>query len=488
MEFLEYYRIVRDRIWIVVLLAAVAAIVVIVYSVLPPSSYSARGQILVQPEAAVWMQRSGNQVEPVARRDFWLTLIQVARDEQAVLYPAAERAGITDPRVLQKLKPVSLRQESGSSIATLTASAPAAEQATALTEAAMVVLAEAWDRVRERHAEELKSDLATVLTQVEEQLGPLQAQMDAYAGERAPGTPEAQLASLEARVSAVQGQVQGAELELELAEDNLAALRGLAQSEFARPLGEQQYGGLVTGELRTLLDQLDDARDELARQLEVRTEEHPSVKALQQHIAALEEDIAEIRRSGSALQGAGSPLAAQILDAQLKVSEARRRIDLLRAQELELSALLPAYRARADEFGKIATRYAELVAQKTELSREIDELEAEQRRLAETDDITPVSTGKAALLPTGRTLAKTAFLFLAAVAAGVIVGVLAILLLHYMDVSFKNAYEAERMIRRRVLASIPRSDIMLAPVTELEAPLQGPGVGPAAPSDEGREG
>ena len=43
MEFLEYYHIIRSRIWLALTMAAVAFVVVTVYQVLPPAHWEARG-------------------------------------------------------------------------------------------------------------------------------------------------------------------------------------------------------------------------------------------------------------------------------------------------------------------------------------------------------------------------------------------------------------------------------------------------------------
>ncbi len=472
MEFIEYYRIVKDRVWIVVLVASVAAIIVVVYSVVPPSEYEARGRIRVYGEAALVMTRTGDNAGPSALRDFWYTLFQMLNSDH-VLYLSAQEAGITDPRAIDNLKPIKGRQESGSSVARITAWAPTPAQAEALTDAAMSVLREQWDASRLGRVKGIEIDLGNVLSQVEEDLAPFEEQMAGYAEQPVPGTPRDRLATIEARVSSLEGQIQGAEIELILAQDNVASLRRLAHGEMALPLGQQQYGGLLAGELRTLHQALENMRDELARQLEYRTEEHPAVKALRGQIADVEEDIAELRSGEAVAEGLGSPLQSQILAAELAVNQARRRIEVLQAESLNLGSQLPAYRARAEEFGEIATQYARLMSEKSALLRELDELSAERRRLEQTEDIEIMDV--AVVQPTGRTIGKTILLLFAGIAGGIVIGILAILLLHYVDLTYKNSYEAERLIGRRVLASIPRTDIMLAPVHEAEPPPEEPG-------------
>jgi len=461
MEFLEYYRIIRDRVWIVVLTASVAVVIVGVMSVLPPSEYTARGRILVHGEASLIMRRTGDRVGPESLRDFWYTLFQVLGSDM-VLYRSAQQAGITDPRVVENLDPVQGRQESRSSVARITASAPKSDQAEDLTNTAMEVLREQWDAFRLNHIEQIEADLKTVLSQTEENLKPVEQRMEGYRTTERPGVPPDWLNSLEARISSLEGQIQGAEIEVELGQDRIESLRALQRGESALPLGAQEYGGVVAGELRTLHQELDDRRDELAAMLEYRTEEHPAVEALKNHIAELEEDIDAVRSGETPTTGVPSPLEAQVIDAELALQDARHRIQVLQAQALELRAQLPAYRAQAREYAEIANEYAKLTGERDAILAELDELDAERRRLQETDDIEVLD--EAMVLPTGRTVGKTILLFFAGIMGGGIIGVLAILVLHYVDVTFKNAYEAARLSRRRVLVAIPRTDIVFEPI------------------------
>ncbi|MFW6156849.1 MAG: hypothetical protein ACOC7J_05995, partial [Armatimonadota bacterium] len=72
--------------------------------------------------------------------------------------------------------------------------------------------------------------------------------------------------------------------------------------------------------------------------------------------------------------------------------------------------------------------------------------------------------------PSGRTPAKSALLLFAGLIGGAVIGILAVLLLHYIDATFKNAYEARRLSGRRVLGAIPRTDIIMAPEEPAEEP------------------
>ncbi len=503
MEFLEYYRIIRDRIWIILLAASVAAVIVIVYSIVPPSSYSAKGRIVVRPEAALIMQRTGNEVAVGRTPNLWQTLLQLLQSQE-VLYRAASRAGITDPQVVRELKPIKGRQLSASSIAEVTASAPTPEQAVALTDAAMMMLHQIWTESRLDHIGTLTDELEAILAQTEEDLAPLQAEMDRYAQSGSPGTPADRLHALETRIVSLEGQIEGAELELALAQDHVNALRSLLASGEAAALGgEQQYGGILAGELRTLHNELEDKRDELERQLKYRTEEHPAVQALRESIANLEEDIAELRSGDEIPAGAGSPLAAQVLDAQLAAQDAQHRIQVLQATVLDLQARLPEYRRRAEQFEEVADRHAELVAEKAALEAELDQLAAEQGRLtasleagqAESEGAPDSGDEEAAGRPAadiyvldparleepGGGIVRTVFLLFTGIMGGGVIGIIAVLLLHYIDVTYKNAHEAERLIQRRVLGAIPRTDIMLAPVEV--APET-----PAPPETSGEDG
>jgi len=460
MEFLEYYRIITGRIWIVIATAAVAAIVVVVYLIIPPSKYEARGRILVRNEAAIMMVRSADSVTSVQSQDFWYTLFQVLESD-TVRYRAAREAGINDPRIVENLEPIEGRQLSRSSVAQISADAPGPDLAVELTDAAMAVIREAWDEFRLAHIGQINTELDTVLSQVEEQLVPLEEQMDAYQKSEEAGTPADQVTALEARINTLQGQIQGAEIELQLAQDRVASLRELGPVGTGASTAGLQYGGALAEELRTMRRQLEGLRDQRAAMLEHRTEEHPAIIALNAQIADLQEDMEALRRGEGDLPAAPTPLDAQLLDGQLAVSDARRRIEVLQGQLTEARSQLPVARARAEEFVEFAQEYERLKGQERSILAQFDKLEAEKRRLEQTEDIDILD--EAVLQPSGRTPAKAVMLSFAGIIGGAVVGILAILLLHYVDATFKNAHDAARLSGRRVLGAIPRTDIVMAP-------------------------
>ncbi len=466
MEFLEYYRIVRGRIWIVIATALVAAIVVGVYLVIPPSSYTARGRILVHTEASTMTVRVGNNVQTTQDQGFWYTLFQVLETD-TVRFRAAQEAGITDPRVVDKLEPIEGRQLSRSSVAQISAEAPGSEMAVKLTEAGMEVLRQAWDEFRLAHIKQISTELNGVLAGVQDELKPLELRMDSYKSAEEAGTPSDRLMALEARINSLEGQVQGGEIELKLAEDRVVSLRELGRISGTGSMASA-YAGPVTEELRTMRKQLEELQDTLTAMLASRTEEHPAVIALQDQIADLQADIEAVRTGQVELPGPPSPIEAQVVDAQLAVADARHRIEVLTSLSIELKAQLPVYRTRAEEFDEFAREYDKLKTQERTVLAQFDQLDAEKRRLEQTEDIEILD--EAVLLPSGRTPVKSVFLTVAGILGGAIVGILAVLLLHYVDATFKNAYEARRLSGRRVLGAIPRTDIVMAPLSLADAP------------------
>ena len=484
MEFLEYYRIVRGRIWIVIATALVAAIVVAVYLVIPPSSYTARGRILVHTEASIMTVRVGDNVQTTRDEGFWYTLFQVLETD-TVRLRAAQAAGISDPRIVDKLEPIEGRQLSRSSVAQISAEAPGAEMATNLTDSAMEVLREAWDAFRLEHIDQIRKELKGVLEVVQKDLEPLELKMTAYKGAAETGTPSDRLMALEARINSLEGQIQGAEIELKLAEDRVVSLRELGRISGTGPASA--YAGPVSEELRVMRKALDQLQDTLTAMLEYRTEEHPAVIALRAQIADLQADLDAVRTGQVELPGAPSPMETQVIDAQLAVADARHRIEVLNALSTELKAQLPVYRTRAEDFAEFATEYEKAKSQERTLLVQFDQLDAEERRLKQTEDITILDA--AVLLPSGRTPVKSVFLTIAGILAGAMIGILAVLLLHYVDATFKNADEARRLSGRRVLGAIPRTDIVMAPVSlmdEPEASVDAPEV-PQPTEDDGDE-
>ncbi|MFW6437979.1 MAG: hypothetical protein ACOCZ7_03100, partial [Armatimonadota bacterium] len=107
MEFVEYYRIIRRRIWIAVVLAALAAAIVVVARLLPQEiDYPASGRVLVHEAAQRDIALTENQVlvgTPENPERFWRDLDQFV-GSRFMLQAASEEMGIAPQEAGEQLR------------------------------------------------------------------------------------------------------------------------------------------------------------------------------------------------------------------------------------------------------------------------------------------------------------------------------------------------------------------------------------------------
>jgi len=147
MEFLEYYRVVRERIWIVLVTTGVILLMVIIYQLTPPSTYEATGSLRVYETANQFVTQRADTVVVGGSRLFWDTLLQVGRSRELVR-EAAARIGITGPDIVKRLKSFKVERPSRSNIVNFTAFADEPEKTLRLARAGMEALIEYWRQMR----------------------------------------------------------------------------------------------------------------------------------------------------------------------------------------------------------------------------------------------------------------------------------------------------------------------------------------------------
>ncbi|MCD6352128.1 MAG: hypothetical protein J7M26_08405 [Armatimonadetes bacterium] len=449
MEFLEYYRVIKERIWLVLVTTGVILLMVVIYQMTPPSTYEATGSLRVNQGADQFTWQRGNEAVIGSNRLFWDTFIQVGESRELVR-EAAARIGITGPDIVKRLKSFDLKRPSRSNIVNFTAYAEGPKKAVDLAQAGMQALIEYWRRMRLTLAEEVRKSLAEHLTKTESDLQQAEAELKKYESPNLPGTPEDQMLAVQQELLAVQSQLASARIELSLAQDRASAVRQLAREEANKPLSER--AATASPEVASLQQQKAQLELRLTTMLQKKTREHPDVKALEAQIAEIDKKLKEQpKKQGEEI---GGPFQEQILNAELDARAARGKITALEKRLQELQSQLPALRERAKAYKEAAQRVDQVRTLRDGIRAQVRKVEAEITRLKDAKDIEILDRPR--LAPSPKTMKKFLLLFVAGGFMGLVLGSMLALVMRYVDITVKNEQDVAQMLGKRTLAIIPR--------------------------------
>ncbi|MGI5817283.1 MAG: hypothetical protein ACOX9R_04220 [Armatimonadota bacterium] len=495
MEFIEYYRIIRRRIWIAIVIAALTSAVVVVARLLPEEVvYPATGRVLVHETAQRQTRLRGNEVIIGSAEDdqrFWQDLNQFL-GSRFVMEAAAREMGIPLGEALGQLQPPRAERIQGSSAALIYVAATgvpaqtfdpnvsnARDVALRYCDAVMATLADVWRQRRAADLERVRFTLNQREPILQSEIAQIQRRTDELAREYGGVTPTGVLDRLTSELALVEQQIVNTEMARGTAEARSEALAGQAgRLPEAAPMEVAAVDPRVQSLRQTILER----QIELDEQLTRRTAEHEEVKALEATIERLKERLRELEASTASREI--SPQASTILlqttiNANVEAAAVSRQLELLQSRAGEIRGRLPDVRADARVFEDVAARLTSAQASYNTLLDSLDRIEAEEDLLEQTPLFEVLSEAEPRHVARG--LGAFLVRLVAAAAGGLALGVLLIFVLHYVDFSFQDEQEAERMLGVPVLAGIPRSDI--PPTGRSAASEETPATGSG--SDEG---
>jgi uncharacterized protein involved in exopolysaccharide biosynthesis len=473
MEFIEYYQIIRSRIWIAIMMAAAAFVVATVYQLLPPSGWPAYGRMQANEAMAarqvdVQGQKAGFTQDP----DFWGTLEQIATGPW-LLDQAAQRIQL-DPVAISHLKQFEFQRPKRGGVFTVTGTGRSTKEAVLLTDAGMAVLAAWCSDNRLARLDYIRRQLESTRAAADRRMADLRRLMDTTHPGDLPGSPPDVLTWIQGQLNTLQGAIASGQIEIGIAQDRVQRLHSLADRERALPPEQRMLSSAntqsLTGLLQNRLLQLEAARMTM---LYTRTESHPQVVAVTQELAAVRRRLAEETRKEAALASGGglpSALQEQITLAELDAAAAQRRVDALKSQDADLRQRMPGVQARARQYAGWDVELKSQTVARESAAANLELVNGEMMRLSTKDANTmdlKVET-KATALPNPKTIAKYLMLLVALCATSFIVGCVLIFALHSIDLTFKNEAEAEQLLGYPILAGIPRSDIVFMPPMSTE--------------------
>lgn len=465
MEFLEYYRVIKERIWLVLVTTGVILLMVIIYQLMPESSYQATGSLRVKEGANQIAVQQADTVTIASTRTFWETFIQIGESRELVR-EAAARIGITGPDIVKRLQSFDLDQPTRGDTVNFTAVADGSEKAVNLARAGMEALIEYWRQIRISQAQQIRENLQEPLAEAESELAAAEQELKKFESTDLPGTPQDQMMAVQQELIAIQSELASARVELSLAQDRATAVRQLARQEAAKPVSERTM--TASPEVTALQTQRQALETQLAALLRKKKPEHPDVQALQAQIEEIDKKLKEQPRGGEGEETIAGPFRDQIMTAELDARAAQGRITALEARLRELSSRMPALREQVKTYQEVTQRADQARALRDRLKGELMTLDAEMTRLRQSEDIEILDPP--VLQPSSKTIRKFLLLFVAGTFMGIVLGSMLALLLRYVDITVKNELDVAQMLGKRTLAVIPRFEEVVAVEAEEAEP------------------
>ncbi len=474
MEFVEYYKIIRRRVWIAVVMAAITASVVVAARLMPKETVQpAAGRLLVHEVAKRQVEVAGYELRlgPPADEDlFWNDLSHFVHST-AILQRAAADVGIVGGEVEEQLAHAQAHRIEGSNVLEIVAGAKevgvhpvnpnivtAKDLAVEICNSVMEQLAEAWRTRQVARVQIARETLLERILPLREEVRRLQDEADKLAAKHQGRKPTDVLEGLSNELSTVETEIVTAEMSMGTAQARVETLHGVPP---AGAPGLAREGPVAAfPRVAALQNAIVEKQIELDETRSRRTGAHPEVRALEAQIELLERRLSEIGQGeGQVTAQASLPLQQAAIEAQTSVAAFDRQLELLRSRASEVREQLPSVREDARAFAQIEGDLTTAQGALDTVEANIDRLQAEAEQVQDATMVEVLEPAVAQRIARG--VGRFAMQLGVAIFAGGGIGILIIFVLHYIDFSFQNEQEAEQMLGVRVLAGIPRSDVAL---------------------------
>ncbi|NLO07079.1 MAG: hypothetical protein GX131_14735 [candidate division WS1 bacterium] len=471
MEFVEYYRILRRRIWLVVLTAGLAAAAVLLTRLLPQETvYPADGRILLHDVAKREMYLQGNDlfIGPLDNQgEFWNGFSQFV-NSRYVFESAAAELGISSPEAEEALEPAQAERLGESDVARISASAVEVpqgegvsvedprEMATLFTNTVMDKLDDLWRQNRLARIDAIRKVLQERLPDIEGDLADLRANVDAIVGPYGGVPPTTLESQMTTELGTIESETSASEISRGTADARADILGERARSTGG---GRTTTTPIQNPEAAALQQAIAQKQVELEEELTRRTAEHEAVKAIERQIAGLRQRLATVRTDAvtTGTDPGSIALREAAIQAEVEAAAINRRLDLLAQRATEIHNSLPQISRDARIYEEVDARLKGMRADYDAVINHLERLDYEEQQLEATTLIEVIAPAEAQRIPTG--LASFVLKLIVAIIAGAILGILLVFAIYYVDFSFQDAHEAELLLEVPVLAGIPRTDV-----------------------------
>jgi len=452
MEFWTYYRVLRRRRWLILILAVLGALLAAALERPQRLRFEATATLTMSaPEeqrvsdfvAGTRRDRSAEQQRALA-----LDLLRSRTVAERVI----QRLGLsmTPLEVLESLR---VRRDPGSDLIRVTASANSPEQAVALANAAADVAVAFHREINRRGVtlarefiEKQVADVATSLRQAEEHLLRFRDQKNLYT-------------RLATRIGFIDGLVnEVARIDLSLRENEAklatvrARLSGQSPTRSEKEIVSNPVAQILQGQLVNLEVQL-------VSELAFRTEDHPEVVRLKTRMQAIKDRLAkEVERIVSAERVQHNPLYDALV--QSRVNLETERLALLARREALRRVIgtvrreLPVLARNELEEARLQRQVDALRTQYADLQRRLAEIRVREQEFHTSGTLTLVDPARVAqrTSPLGNRPVRA----LGGAFLGLLSAVGMVLFAESVDNRLKTPEQAERLLGAPALGAIPR--------------------------------
>lgn len=453
MEYIEYYRIIRERVWLVILGAVLAGLVVVgLHFVVGVSRvYIAEGQVFVSRVAMPTMMTQGDELVIGQEKEFWPNLMQAGSNARALTTVLGELEYPPDAEERYKIA-ITAQQLRDSNFAVLKCSSSDRQVSLNMVTKGVELWDRTWRSLKIDEAEEVIGLIRARLPVIGARLKEAQDRMEEIELEHGGLAPIKEAETIESSLAAVQLAMQNANLETAAAAERSKALAG----QPARSPEVQNFA--LVERIDDLKQQIMDREVLLADMLERRTREHPSVTALQRQIDDMKKRLGTLEGAAAAAERESSYVQDSAIAARTYAQEMAARSELLAAREGELRKRLSVARTDIIEYEKVVADATALQKRYSDLQESLRSAEAEL--LARKNAEAMLTVAAEAKVPREEGTAKQLAIRLGlAVFGGAGLGIIVIFVLHYTDTTFKNAEDAARLLGYPILGGIPHSDV-----------------------------
>ena len=475
MEFIDYYRIIRERVWIPVLLAVLCAGVVVAgRAVRPAPATQAVGTLAINPAAFARPQISerGVTLEEPEWNELAGEVVQALRSAEMARLLARQVPGVGGDLGAAGVS-LDATPVGDATAVQVVAEAATAQVAVSVVDEATRATLELLGAGRERRFRDTADGIARQLNAANAALAKAQGSVRALQDRHQTADPVKEATQRRTELAQLESQRNSLRMEREsLTAREAVLVKALEKQPRYETIQQFATGMPVPLTASDIEAQLNAQIATLQEQLRHRTPRHPAVLQMQQRIEELRRQV-EAVRGGAAPSGptearipnpVWATLEGQLWDVRISIAGIDAQLQWIDQETLEISA-------KVGKLEAATSGYQRLQRDVAAAQEDIDRLRQWQSQLSGQEaSVTGLPVGEAqgeAQAVGGRGLRRLVLQLGAALVCGAMLGGILAFFLHYIDVSFKDEASAARVLGQRVLGAIPRSDM---PLPEREAP------------------
>jgi len=474
MELLDYWRLIRRYLWLVLALTAlVPALTVAVFYLLPRETRQATGTLEIDRGAMVELVPGPTGTETLTADPgafiFGLILDIESHDVSQKAFDALKERGIN----LEALPTVVADKVAKANMIEVKARGQTPQQAVDIVNATMEQFISLWEDKNKAHARKTKGALQGRADQAYDRLREKDGEIEEFQSQYGIIDPTAELTAIQSTLGPLEQTQAEATAALVDAQDKA---RKYAEEAKRQPAYSRPGRSVPANPWRNTLEtQLWDLQMTRKRLVEEYREDAPEVREVDTQIEAIK---ARLLAEPAAIPDPGlslSPnayiesLEQEAFTAKVETDSRRRHVELLRNLTEERKQRLTQLQHAQTKYERLRTERDIVSTTYQRLLAAVEEAKTAEEQAAKTDLIR-IQSHATTVLRGGVGLGAR---LIGSVAIGLILGIVVAIGVGYLDRSIRTEEDARTLLGQRVLVGIPRLDTTVPP--EGPAPGEQPG-------------